>query len=128
MGRGIRRDEMTKLSGTILDGESRLEGRGAGTAPRNTNLFVSAAVVAVLAVIAPTQVFAGHLGGGLGGGVGGGLGGGLGGIGGSMSGGANGAFNGTVNGNGLGRVDRSGGPCNVRSQASWVGARSSVRT
>ena len=26
---------MTKLSGTILDGESRPEGRGAGTAPRN---------------------------------------------------------------------------------------------
>ena len=27
---------MTKSSGTILDGESRPEGRGAGTAPRNT--------------------------------------------------------------------------------------------
>src|SRR5579862_1695657 len=84
MGRGMRRDDM-----------------------KTNHLFVSAAVVAVLAVTVPTQVFAGHLGGGLGGGFGGGLGGGLGGIGGSMNGGANGAFNSNLNGNGLNRVDRT---------------------
>ena len=43
---------MTKLSGTILDGVSRPEGRGTGTAPRTTTLRRATAVVTAVLLAA----------------------------------------------------------------------------